>query len=244
MESHLSKFQKSIIVLFNILLAVLLIWSITYTLMTSSRFYRYEFAKQNVTARTGFTELQLEIIGDHIIDYLIDEKESLQIQINGESVFSIQAIKHMEDVKALFLGIQNVLWYAFVIFVVVGIYLYVKRKEIKKYFFKVNLIVFISLVSLFIIIGLFILINFDNAFNVFHRLIFWDEQSYRDSFFSDTSNYAHLEEPGIDNRMLVKILPMGLFSDAAAIIVIGSIVILGIITLVLFINNRRSKRIA
>jgi len=236
MTNNISSFHKFLIIIFNIFLVLLVIWSIANTLITSKAFYTYEFEKQDVMSGTGYTLNQLNHIASHIIDYLADKEDSMQVQINGKDIFSNQAIFHMQDVKSLIINIQQFLFYIFVIWVIIGIFLYLRRKEFKLHFFKYNFIVFLSVLGLFILIGLVATINFDFTFEAFHRLIFWDEISFRDAFFTDTSYYP--EAPGIDNRLLVKILPYGLFVDAAMIIVVGTILILAVISLIFYLRYR------
>lgn len=237
----MEKANKIIVIFFNIFLVLLIIFGITFTLMNREQFYLNEFAKYDVSKATGFTDSQLQLIITHFLDYLKGDKDSLQIIVNGEAIFSKQAIYHMEDVKTLLITLQNVLWYIFLLTIILGIYIIIKYKEIKNYFFGYYIWNFIGFISVVIIATLVAIINFDFAFKVFHRIIFWDEQKYNDAFFSSVSNYDEAE--GIDNRLLIKILPEELFMDFAIIIILITILFLCLFGIYLYYNKSKEEKV-
>ncbi len=119
----------------------------------------------------------VEVATNHIIDYLYNKDvDSMQFQIehNGETYdfFTNQAIVHMVDVKVLFIGGINLCYLCIILFIICVAYLIYRRNYIKDYIVKTYII---SVIAFFIVILgviLFVLIDFDTAFTVFHYLIF------------------------------------------------------------------------
>lgn len=119
----------------------------------------------------------VEIATDHIIDYLYSKKvDSMQFQIehNGEKYdfFTNQAIVHMVDVKVLFIGGISLCYLCIILFVICVAYLIYRRKFIKDYIVKTYIISVIAFFAVIACVILFVLIDFDTAFTVFHYLIF------------------------------------------------------------------------
>lgn len=112
-----------------------------------------------------------------IIDYLYNKDvESMQFQIehNGKEYdfFTNQAIVHMVDVKVLFIGGINLCYLCIVLFVLCVGYLIYRRNYIKNYIVKTYIISVIAFFAVISCVILFVLIDFDTAFTVFHYLIF------------------------------------------------------------------------
>src|SRR5690554_3473074 len=193
----MEKANKAIVITFNILLVVVIILAITFTLMYREQFYFSQLAKHGVSESTGFSEGQLQMIVRHLLKYLQGDIDNLQFYIGEDGIFSRQALFHMHDVKVVIITIQKVAYFLFLLTIVLGIYIVVKFKDVKAYFLKYFIINFIVFISIVIIVALIAIINFDFAFRAFHRIIFWDDVKFNNSFFSSKSNYH--EAPGIDN---------------------------------------------
>ena len=102
---------------------------------------------------------------NHIINYLYhSDVDSMQFQVltseGPVNFFSEQAIIHMQDVKVLF-----------IVFVV---YLVIRRKNILPIFFKTYLITVSIFIILGILVAIFAIVDFDLAFEIFHKIIFPD----------------------------------------------------------------------
>lgn len=119
----------------------------------------------------------VEVATNKIIDYLYNKDvESMQFQIehNGEKYdfFTNQAIVHMVDVKVLFIGGINLCYLCIVLFIICVAYLIYRRNFIKNYIVKTYIISVIAFFMVILAVVLFVLIDFDTAFTVFHYLIF------------------------------------------------------------------------
>jgi len=236
----MEKANKAIVIIFNILLVFVVVFTITFTLMYREQFYLSQFAKHGVGDATGFSDGQLQMIVSHLLKYLRGDINNLQFFIDGEGIFSRQALFHMHDVREVMVFIQQMAYFLFIITIGLGIYIIVKFKGMKEYFFRYFVINFIVFVSLVIIIALIAIIDFDFAFRAFHRILFWDEVKFNNSFFSSISNYH--EAPGVDNRLLIKLLPEPFFMEFAIIVVVATILIFVLIGLFLY-NNKRKEQI-
>lgn len=121
---------------------------------------------------------------NHIIDYLYSEKvESMQFQVDTDEgkvdFFSEQAIVHMADVKVLFIGGIKLCYICIVIFVLCLVYLILTRKHSFNILLNVYLRTLIVFGVATILIGLFAMIDFDTAFEVFHKIIFPDSSKVK-----------------------------------------------------------------
>lgn len=115
----------------------------------------------------------------HIIDYLYSEKvTSMQFQVSSVEgpvdFFSEQAIVHMEDVKVLFIGGIKLCYISIILFIASLIYIIFTKernfKRVLRIYLKTLLAFFIIAIGLI----LFAIIDFDVAFEVFHKVIFPD----------------------------------------------------------------------
>ena len=208
--------DKIIIVLTNVFLLIIAAFIITVPLTGSKNFYLYEFEKNNTSINTGYSEEELGDIADSIINFLMDKSDNMQIIINNAPVFSNQAINHMKDVKDLYIGGQKIAIIAVVLFVICCSYLIIFHKRLRDFLFKYSAITIGVFAIILLLFAIFAIIDFNNAFIFFHKVIFPDEQKFRDAFFGSISNYNEL--PGINNQMLVLILDEQLFMDCGLII--------------------------
>ena len=146
----------------------------------------------------------------------------MQVEVDGKTVFSNQALIHMKDVKVLYQ--TSILLLNIVFFLTIGIlvYIYFRFKYIKPIMFKYSLITFGIILSICAIMGIWILLDWEKAFEFFHKVIFPDPIKFRDAFFGWKSYYEEL--PHINNVVLVTVLSTSTFMDAAIIIISGTLV--------------------
>ena len=149
---------------------------------------------------------------DLIIQYLYhSDCDSMQFQVitseGPVNFFSEQAIVHMQDVKVLFIGGIQLCYVCIVLFIIFIVYLIIRRKTIGPIFFKTYMIT----VSIFIVLGIFVaifaIVDFDLAFEIFHKIIFPDSNKvelalsfhYCDTLTNvltgDSVSYTHLTLP-------------------------------------------------
>lgn len=239
-----NKWDTPIIVFTNIFLILFAIWIVIIPITMSKRYYMNQFEKYDTPSYTGYTMEELGDIAQRIIDYLKDDVKTLQIKVDGENVFSYQALKHMNDVKRLYVEGNKIGWFVFIFLILDLIYIGFYYKRMGKKLLKVSAITIGVVLSLVTILLIACLINFDKTFEFLHHLLFWDINKFNDAFFSYRSNYEIDRISGIDNVMLVRILTENVFYNA--MIWIGSILVaLEAIwfTFVLVVYKNRKKEI-
>lgn len=228
-----------VIIIFNIFLLLALIAISTLLITQSTSFYMFEYNKNNTLVKSGYNLEQLRVITKTVIEYLFNKVDSMQVVINDIDVFSVQALKHMADVKTLYQGGIIIGVIALVITCILAAYIFLHYKYLKKYLLKTTLITFGVIIGILIIVVGLSALNFDLAFEVFHKIIFPDSQKFDDAFFSSYSNYP--EKPGVNNLMLVTILSQGLFMDAGLLIVASTVVCLIVWLIIILILRKKDK---
>ncbi|MFA5543337.1 MAG: DUF1461 domain-containing protein [Bacilli bacterium] len=240
MNIYIKWYEKLVIGLFSLFLVIIAIWISVVPLTKSKAFYLYEFKKNDTVEVTGYSMEELEVIAVKIIDYLFNKTDDMQVEINDEIVFSNQALIHMSDVRDLYNDGRTLAFSILFFTIAMGLFIWYNFSRLKKYLFKYTVVIYSLIGLLIIVIGIFAIIDFDLVFDIFHRIIFPNEQKYNDAFFGSVSNYEEI--PGVDNLMLIKILSIGLFMDVG--IIVGSFAIVVIISwsIVCFIFKKKHNK--
>lgn len=240
MNIKINWYDKLIISFFSLFLVIIAVWITVVPLTKSKDFYMYEYKQNNTVEVTGYSLEELSVITDGIIGFLFNKTDDMQVTIDGENVFSNQALIHMSDVRDLYNGGQ-VLAIAILFFTIaMGIFIIYNYKRLKNQLFKYSIIVYSLIGTIILLIGVFAIIDFDTVFDIFHRIIFPDEQKFNDAFFGVTSNYD--EAPGTDNLMLVKILSIGLFMDVGIIVGSFAVIVIIVWTIYCFILRKKHNK--
>ncbi|MDD3191349.1 MAG: DUF1461 domain-containing protein [Bacilli bacterium] len=229
----------AMVILFNIFLILISLWIMILPLAKNKSFYMMEFQKNNTVQITGYTEEELDTIAQTIIDFLYGKSDTMQVKINNQDVFSIQALKHMEDVKDLFVLGKTAGWVVLCLFVLLGLYLFFNFKSLQRLIVRGSLFTLLGIGLIVIAIGIATLVDFDAMFVIFHRIIFPDPAKFNDAFFGYQSNYV--EAPGIDNLMLIKILSIEFFTDFFLIVIAFVILVIAAWILIITGINRKAK---
>lgn len=243
--------DRLVIIIFNISLLLVTIWAIIIPITKSKDFYEYEFNKNNTTENTYwyvsedktyyyYTNEQLTMISEVIIDYLMGRTDNMQVVIEGRNVFSNQALIHMKDVKALYTGGRILGWVFFGLLILTLIYMIFSYKRIKPLLFKYTMLTLGGIGLILLGFAIYALIDFNGAFVLFHRLAFPTDQKFRDAFFAVESNYKELYY--INNLTLTNILSIEIFMDAAFAIFGGVFIVLGGWISFVGINNKKQKK--
>ena len=219
--------DKILIPAMTIFVLLISVWLITMALMGGKWYYRWQFEKNN-TAETlswftregeyiSYSEEDLETIMNQIVDYLMNKEEDMQVVIDGKTVFSNQAIYHMRDVRDLMRRWTVITLACMVLLILCTLYLRKNFEEFRRKMFKQTMITYAVIASILIIVVVFMLVDFDWTFTQFHHILFPSPEKFKDAFFGSVSNYEEL--PHIRNTLLVEILSIEVFFDAAFMIV-------------------------
>lgn len=251
--------DKILIVIFNICLLLVAIWISAVPIAKSKSYYENQFEKNGIYSyideegnqiqkrfryiggtrgsRTYFTDQQLDVIIEHIIDYLFKGKDSFDLRmddvlIDGKylddvKVFGDVAITHMEDVKVLFTVYRIVSGVALVLMIAIFVYILKRLKEIKKSLLSVTLIFY---GTIFLLIGLFLVIV---LINMKKEGIPFEMDWFLDTLWRDIHKILFMFQPekvegSFFNDILTEVLTLDLFITAVIIVVVVLISLLTI----------------
>lgn len=246
--------DKILIPAMTVFILLVSVWLITMALMGGKWYYRWQFEKNNTAEslswltkegeRITYNEDDLEIIMNQMVDYLMNKEEDMQVVIDGKTVFSNQAIYHMRDVRDLMNR-----WTAitFVCMILLGLSIFYLRKnfeQLKNKMFKQTMITYAVIACILITVVVAMLVDFDWTFTQFHHILFPSPEKFKDAFFGSVSNYEEL--PHIRNTLLVEILSLEVFFDAAFIIVtfiLATLVAWSIFVIKYGKNNKKKEEV-
>ena len=219
--------DKIIVPVTTVLIILVSIWLVTITMTGGKWYYRWQFEKNETVniltwitkegERITYDEEDLEFIMNHMVDYLMGKEDDMQVEIDGLTVWSNQAIYHMRDVKALFARWTIITIVCVVLLIACAIYIYKNFETVRNKMFKKTMITYSVIGVLLMAIVIAMLVDFDWTFTQFHHVLFPNPEKFKDAFFGSVSNYDEL--PHINNTLLIRILSIEVFSDAAFIIV-------------------------
>ncbi len=196
----------SFFIAFSSLLLLLLcsVWIVSFALPGH---YRKAFEKYRVHESIGIDMEELLRVKEEMLDYLLDERESLadiRARIDGQentAFFNAREIAHMEDVKALFLGGLKLLQiFLFVNLCLLAALFFLARKQTLLWLSGGFLIASPVLLGILLILSLLIAGDFTRYFIIFHQIFF--------------RNDLWILDPRTDN--LINMVPEGFFIDTAA----------------------------
>lgn len=104
----LTKVSATVVgILFVIAWPIFLVTGSVRWALNEEMIYNHGFRENRVAENTGIPEAELKRIGREIITYFNSERESLDVQLHGQSLFSEREILHMVDVKRLVHGLYR-----------------------------------------------------------------------------------------------------------------------------------------
>lgn len=239
MEKKIYWYDKVLISLSLVFIILICLWVTVVPITKSKAFYLYEYKKNDTVEVTGYTMEELEIITERIIDFLFNRVDSMQVEIDGKVVFTQQALIHMTDVRTLYNGGRIIGLIVLILTIPTFIYFGLNFKRLRTYFLRYSIIVLTIIFAIVLVFGIIAIVDFDYAFDLFHKIIFPDPQKYEYAFFGSVSKI-----PGdnlADNLMLIKILSIELFMDVGIIIGVSLFVTLIIWFTLCFYFNRKYR---
>ena len=172
----------------------------------SASFYMKQYVQNGVFERTGLGEAELLPITRNIINYLRGTSDDLNV-INGErfDLFDQREVDHMVDVREQFIFAANVRKVSFLMFAVT-FFILTSHKKLKDTVLLLRLIRAVCGI-VFILFGtfaLFITLNFELAFDLFHVLMY--------------SNDYWILNPNV--HLLINLLPGMFFVNISVVIAV------------------------
>lgn len=191
-------------------------------------FFEQQYIKNNVTETTNLQIDELMSVTEHLLGYIQDDYESLDMQANFndgyKEVFTIREKDHMVDVKILYenaMLVKNVSFVvAIAIFVISVIGLKCTVSDISKSYFRA-LLVFGGFAFAIVF---FALVDFDAMWTMFHHIFF--------------NNDLWLLDPR--HSVMINMVPLEFFYSLVMRI---SLTFIGVLTCVGVMNYFMSRRI-
>ena len=175
-------------------------------------FYQNEYSKLNTASEIKISEEDLDKATDVLLSYLKDKNKTLDISanINGvnREIFNDREKAHMVDVRDLYLNVITLRNISFFIYLIC-MFVLAFRKDFS-YLYLSYKKAFLAFGFIFLMIGIFCLIDFDGFWLNFHYIFFPD-------------NDLWLLNPKTD--ILIMMVPEKFFFDLC-ISIVSSIVIL------------------
>lgn len=219
------KFLISIFLFISIPLIILL--TTVDIVVFDTDYYVKKYEEYNITDETGININDLKDITVNLLDYLKDKNDNIimfkEVNKSNEQIFESKEIKHLEDVKLLFIKgyfIRNIL---LVLSLIIVLYLLFNNKKL-----LLNILFFSSLFTILSILTLYFLISldFNKYFTHFHEIFF--------------SNDLWLLNPKTD--ILIQMYPLNFFFDISFKIILYYIVTLLVVMIFSFSIKNRMKR--
>ena len=212
-------------ILFAVALCFLII-TVSIGLPIYLRFFYYAHIKAyNLEYVSGYTYQQIKTAYDQVLNYLTLPFTKFG---TGELPITEQAVAHFVDCKVLFNLNISVLIISLAIVVTI---LVLKKKGIIKSLtlgkYHASFYSGIAVITIPIIIGALASINFDKAFEIFHKIFFPGKENWLFSWYDDH---------------IIRILPQEFFRNCA--ILIGSGLLIFSLTLIILgiVNHKKSKQ--
>lgn len=259
--------DRAMILIFNVCLLLVAVWISAIPIAKNPSYYHFQFKVNGIyqsvdeegnaiqkpirylggeySKYAKYSDEQLNVIIEHIIDFLFNDKEEFGLEMenvyvsnskNGEyklvdkvQVFGDVAISHMNDVKQVFIIYQIISVIAFVMLIGIGAYLLLRIGQVRKILFEYTMLfygIFISICSIFLMINFIYAIKEwnDNSY----YLNFADQ--YIDTFWRNIHWLFFLFQPdkvngSFFNDTLTMILTTDLFITAVVLVVLAIILL-------------------
>lgn len=183
-------------VLFSICFSIFIIMGMVKFTVSFKQLYYFDINYLNIAQTSGFSEDEIRLNYDYLIDYNLgkEEKEFEMPTIKSSPKGKI----HFEEVRDI---VQNVnkLFIVFLVISVIGIFINIKNREIN--FLNTTSK---ALISIPLLLSLPIIINFEDSFITFHKIMF--------------DNDYWIFDPNLDP--VITILPEEFFLHAGVMILV------------------------
>ncbi|MGN0185073.1 MAG: TIGR01906 family membrane protein [Aristaeellaceae bacterium] len=242
--------KKRILCIVNLLwwmcFALLFISGAVLDIGTDADLYYKEQTRAGVLETAGVSEEDLWRLDERLAICLLGEEnwnddwgwygagKPLRVTVDGaeQDAFNAREIQHMEDCQHLFDLLRTVRWVVLVALILLWVIQFVLERKTRE---KVSSLTLIWIGSLILIVplaifGVWAAIDFNSAFNFFHRLLF--------------TNDLWLLNPETD--LLIRICPSSMFESMGLRIALrAAVILLGVpllMTILKWISDRVRKR--
>lgn len=257
--------DRILILIFTMCLIIVSIWFSAVPIAKSATYYHFQFTVNDIYEHENaegekvqkvfnylggnyqhakFTDEQLDIMIDHIIEFLFGNKESFELTLDGVSVFNrytndyeLQddvtifgeaAVTHMDDVKQLFIIFQIVSVIAFVMALGLFAYILIRLSQVRKIMFEYTILFYAGFVTILSIFLAITFVNFvgdvieNNYYFTMNHFISLAWGNFHFFFFPFQPDKI---EGSFFNDILTEILTVDLFVTAVVISIVVLVVV-------------------
>lgn len=199
----MKKLAKAAAVIAAVLLLFSLLTGALYHVFTGHEWVRKEYERLDIEAQSGYTAETASFVLTAMMDYSIgkfDKLDKISVKEGGEYVifFNESELSHMKDVRALTVTVMNLGLAALILGSLLFVFaVVVLKNKVFIGFSKAFLIALGALLVIVIALGIWIAVDFDSFWTMFH-VVFLDLES---STF----------DPAVSR--MIRICPAELFSD-------------------------------
>lgn len=163
-------------IILYMMLFILLLFTSLQVVVYNDSYFQWHYTNHEIEESTGMTTQELMIVTDKMMDYLIDKRDSLDMEatVNGqiEEVFGQREKLHMVDVKDLFLSGKLMRDISFFTVLLALIAMYIWKKEwLKSWLRGLGKFFIVAFVVIGLVGGLFAS-DFNKYFTLFHQIFF------------------------------------------------------------------------
>ncbi len=215
-----------------IIVSVCILFTVFFTCMEglvyNTSYYRWHYTGRNIMQDTQMELNDLMEVTEKMLDYLKGKRGTLNMtaKIDGfdREVFNEREKLHMVDVKRLFVNSTKIRNYSLVLLLVILPLMLWRSKKLLFQALSSIKYVFTGIISLIVLIGILMIVDFNKYFTWFHLLFF--------------SNDLWILNPETD--ILINMVPE-VFFFTTALILLAAFVILSL--LVILLGEKVKRRI-
>lgn len=199
-------------------------------------FYAEEYQRLRTAQRVGMTDEDLMIATDVLLDYLVDARSDLYVELpvdgNVQPVYNEREVAHMEDVKALYLGAVYTMYALFGAFALSWLIAYTLCRCTGSQILRATIVGVGVAIGVIAIIGLLAVCNFSWFWTRFHHVFFRNDLWLLDP---STSILINMVPEAFFFALVMRIL----WSFICMVAAVGGACALGL--WILHLRNERSK---
>ena len=188
--------KKILNIIFSVCFSILIIIGVIKFTVGFKQLYYYDIGKLNIPELSNLSEEEIRLNYDYLIDYNLSKDEADFEMPTIKS--SPQGKVHFEEVRDIFQNLNKLFNLCFIVSII-GLFINIKNKQID--FLNTT---WKALISIPIFLALPIIINFEDSFVIFHKLMF--------------SNDYWIFDPTIDP--VITMLPEQFFFHAGLMIIV------------------------
>jgi len=192
--------KKKLNIIFSVGFSILIIIGVIKFTVGFKELYYYDIDKLNISELSNLSEEEIRLNYDYLIDYNLS-KEGADFEMPTIKS-SPQGKIHFEEVRDIFQNLNKLFTICFVVSII-GLFINIKNKQID----FLNTI-WKALISIPIFLALPIIINFEDSFVIFHKLMF--------------SNDYWIFDPRIDP--VITMLPEQFFFHAGLMMIVLTLI--------------------